>query len=220
MPAGQHPKRLRIVAQNASRPRVTVHESQDELARLAAQAASGDARAIRTFVMLIGPHLLRVVRRVLGTHHPDVDDVVQEAVFSVMQTLPKFRAECTVLHFVCRLAVLSATGARRRNAALKRPQVRDEQDVEQLARTLPNADNAMIARISAEAVREILATLPTAQAEALALQAILGYTLEEIAEATGVSVETVHSRLRLAKQGLRKQILNDPRWREVMVVSP
>jgi len=97
---------------------------------------------------------------------------------------------------------------------------RDEQDVEQLARTLPTADNAMIARISAEAVREILATLPTAQAEALALHAILGYTLEEIAEATGVSVETVHSRLRLAKQGLRKQILNDPRWREVMVVSP
>jgi len=220
MPVSQQPKHLRIVARSSFRSRVTVGAGQDELARLAGLVARGDSRAIRTFVMLIGPHLLRVVRRVIGTHHPDVDDVVQEALFSVMHALPKFRGECSVLHFVCRLAVLAATGARRRDAALKRPQVRDELDVEQLAHSLPAADNAMIARFSAEAVRAVLALLPPAQAEALALHAILGYTLEEIAVASEVSVETVNSRLKLAKQALRKHVLNDPRWREFAEVTP
>jgi RNA polymerase sigma factor (sigma-70 family) len=220
MPTGEQPKHLRIVAPCSSRPTVTVQTGQDELARLADLAARGDARAIRTFVVLIGPHLLRVVRRVLGTHHPDVDDVVQEAVFSVIRALPKFRGECTVLHFVCRLAVLTATGAQRRDAALKRPQARDEQDVELLTHSLPTVDDAVIARISAEAVRGLLATLPPAQAETLALQAILGYTLEEIATATGAPIETVHSRLRLAKQLLRRQVLGDPRWREFAEEEP
>jgi RNA polymerase sigma factor (sigma-70 family) len=142
--------------------------------------------------------------------------VVQEAVFSVMHALPKFREECTVLHFVCRLAVLTAMTARRRDAALKRPKTRDTLDVEQLPQSLPTVDQALVARISAEAVREILAALPPVQAEALALQAILGYTLEEIAVATGAPVETVHSRLKLAKQALRKQVLSDPRWREIV----
>jgi RNA polymerase sigma-70 factor (ECF subfamily) len=218
MPSGHQPKPLRLIARNAA-PRVAAEENRDELARLATLAARGDARAIRTFVALIGPHLLRVVRRVLGSRHPDVDDVVQEAVFAVMRALPKFRGECTVLHFVYRLGVLTATGARRRDAAQKRPQVRDEQDLDQMARVLPTADNAVIARISAEAVRELLTTLPPAQAEALALQAVLGYTLEEIAQTTGVPVETVHSRLKLAKQALRRRILSDPLLREVMDVT-
>jgi RNA polymerase sigma factor (sigma-70 family) len=214
MAAGQQPKHLRIVTQDSSRTTATVQAAEDELARLAGLAARGDARAIRTFVVLIGPHVLRVVRRVLGVHHPDVDDVVQEAVFSVLHTLPKFRGECSVLHFVCRLAVHAAMSTRRRDAALKRPQTREEQDVEQLAHSLPTADHAVIARISAEAVRELLATLPPAQAEALALHTILGYTLEEIALATDAPLETVHSRLKLAKQSLRKRVLSDPRWRE------
>jgi len=80
--------------------------------------------------------------------------------------------------------------------------------------------SGVIARFSAEAVRAILANLPPPQAEALALHAILGYTLEEIAVASGVSVDTVHSRLKLAKLALRKQVLNDPRWREFAGVTP
>jgi RNA polymerase sigma-70 factor (ECF subfamily) len=220
MSLGEQTKHLRIVARGAPQQAVASVEHRDEWAGLAELAASGDERAIRTFMMLIGPHLLRVVRRVLGSHHPDIDDVVQEVGYSVMQALPKFRGQCTVTHFVCRLAVLTATSARRRDAALKRPQVRDEQDVEQLANPLPTADHAVIARMSAEAVREMLAALPPVQAEALALQAILGYTLEEIASATGAPLETVHSRLKLAKQALRKHVLRDPRWRELVEVLP
>ena len=63
-------------------------------------------------------------------------------------------------------------------------------------------------------VRELLATLPDALAEALALHVVLGYTVVEIAESASLPVETVRSRLRLAKQALRKRVLNNPKLRE------
>jgi hypothetical protein len=74
MPIATQPRLLRLVERGSSRVGVSVLDQKDELARLAELAASGDSRAIRTFVMTIGPHVLRVVRRVLGPHHPDVDD--------------------------------------------------------------------------------------------------------------------------------------------------
>ena len=48
-------------------------------------------------------------------------------------------------------------------------------------------------------------------AEALALHVVLGYTVVEIAQAASLPVETVRSRLRLAKQALRKRVLSNPK---------
>jgi Sigma-70 region 2 len=60
----------------------------DALATLAQAAAAGERAAIRTFILTIGPSLLRVVRRVLGPGHSDVDDVTQECTVAVMDALP------------------------------------------------------------------------------------------------------------------------------------
>jgi RNA polymerase sigma-70 factor (ECF subfamily) len=57
--------------------------------------------------------------------------------------------------------------------------------------------------------RALLTELPPPQAEALVLRAVEGFTLEEIAQLTGVPIETVRSRLRLAKAALRDRIAND-----------
>jgi RNA polymerase sigma-70 factor (ECF subfamily) len=60
----------------------------------------------------VTPHLLRVVRRVLGPEHPDVEDVAQESAFALMDALPRHRGECTILHFACRVALLTAMNVR------------------------------------------------------------------------------------------------------------
>jgi len=52
--------------------------------------------------------------------------------------------------------------------------------------------------------------LPEAQAEALALRVALGWSLKEIADATSTPLNTVRSRLRLAKEALRRRIGDDP----------
>jgi Sigma-70 region 2 len=92
--AGQDKGRsLRLVRGLASEP-----DRPDALAALARAAARGDSAAIRTFLVTVGPHLLRVARRVLGAQHPEVDDVAQESAFAVMDALPQHRSECTVLN--------------------------------------------------------------------------------------------------------------------------
>src|SRR6478609_7468225 len=110
---------LRLV-RSKSEPPPSPREPSDPLASLAKAAAEGDGAAIRTFLSSVGACLLRVVRSVLGAQHPDVDDVVQEAAFAVIDGLPLYRGESSVLTFVYRVAALTAMQVRRREAAQKR----------------------------------------------------------------------------------------------------
>jgi len=70
-----------------------------------------------------------------------------------------------------------------------------------------------------EALGRLLDDLPTSQAEALVLHVALGFTVEEVAAAVGRSVETVRSRLRLAKQAVRDRIEASPALGEILRVT-
>ena len=202
MPGNERRRLLRLVAGQTRRA-----EPTDALAALADAAARGERAAVRTFLVSIGPQLLRVVRRVLGVDHPDVDDVLQESAFAVIDALPRRRRESTVLHFACRVAVLTAMNVRRREATRKRHAVRaDDQEVDELATDAPSPDVALAERTSVELVQELMDSLPLAQAEVLALHCVLGYTLPEIAESADLPLETVRSRLRAAKQAVRARL--------------
>lgn len=199
-------RRLRLVPGTALEP-----ERADALAGLARAAARGERAAIRTLLVTIGPHLLRVARRVLGAQHPDVDDVAQESAFAVMAALPRHRGECSVLSFVYRVAALTAMQVRRREASQKRKALRDDGfDFDAAASALRLPDDELAARVSADAVRRLLDTLPLEQAEVLALHCVLGFTLPEVAASSSVPLETVRSRLRLAKTALRERVLKEP----------
>jgi RNA polymerase sigma-70 factor (ECF subfamily) len=207
MAGNERGRLLRLVAGQPPRA-----EPPDALAALAKSAVAGDRAAVRTFLVTVGPHLLRVVRRVLGANHPEVDDVAQESAFAVMDALPRHRGESSVLHFVCRVAVLTAMNVRRRDAAQKRYSQREHGlEVELFPGSSPAPDAALSAQGNAQIVRELLDALPQQQAEVLALHCVLGYTVPEIAESAGVPLETVRSRLRLAKQAVRERVLGDPR---------
>jgi RNA polymerase sigma factor (sigma-70 family) len=191
----------------------------DMLADVVRAATDDDPAAIETLLITVGPHLLRVVRKVLGSQHPDIDDVVQESAFAVLDALPGYRGECSVLHFVCRVAFLTAMGQRRRDAARKRASVRDDDvRVELLPSSFQEPDEALNQRVAAQAMRELLDTLPMEQAEALALHFVLGYTVGEVAEMCEAPLETVRSRLRLAKRALRERVLENQRVLSIVEV--
>jgi RNA polymerase sigma-70 factor (ECF subfamily) len=191
----------------------------DELEALALRAHGGDAAAIRTFVTAIGPQLLRVVRRVLGPNHPDVEDAAQEAAFAVLGALARYRGDSTVVHFACRVAVQTAMNVRRREGAVKRRAQGERIDADAVADGRPGPDAEAEGRASAELVRELVATLPDAQAEALAMHCVLGFTVSEIAETAGLPIETVRSRLRLAKSALRARAEATPRLAALVEVA-
>ena len=189
---------------------------RDELADLARAVCAGDRAALRTFLASIVPPLLRVARRVLGPGHPDVEDVAYEAAYAVVDRLPSFRGEGTVLHFACRVAVLTSMNVRRRDAAQKRAAQQQAGDPDAMQTDARDPEQLAVSGALVPIVRELLDTLPPALAEALALHNMLGYTVAEVAELSGAPHETVRSRLRLAKLALRRRVLGHPQLREVV----
>ena len=178
----------------------------DELGPLAERGRAGDARAVRTLLVATGPAMLQVIRRVLGSANPDVEDAFQEATFGLIEALRGFRGECTVLHFACRVAVLTAMATRRRHEVRQRYASEapvDEQVGPSDGRT---AESAALSARRRELLRRLVEELPGPQAEALLLHCVAGFTLEEVAGSAGIPLETARSRLRLAKGALRTRI--------------
>lgn len=197
-----------------------LHAPPDELAELARAAAGGDPDASSTLVMHLGGSMFTIVRRVLGRRNPDVDDVAQDAVIALLGALPKFRNECDVAHFAHRIALLTSLAALRRARVRSRwtdggdetPEDLEAQDVENVSSPLATT----VTTRRRVLVRQLLDELPDVIAEALALHFILGYTVDEIADAAAISPNTVWSRLRLGKQALRRKLEGDARLAELL----
>ncbi len=67
-------------------------------------------------------------------------------------------------------------------------------------------DRQLSSREQAQALMDALAALPNVQREAFLLQAEGGFSVADIAQATGVSLETAKSRLRYARARLRQTL--------------
>jgi RNA polymerase sigma-70 factor (ECF subfamily) len=193
--------------------------SADPLADVAARAKAGDRAAVRELLAAIGPSLLRVARQVLGPGHPEIPDVAQEAAWGVLRGLESFRGECTLQHFACRVAVLTSMNVRRR----ERSQQFKAQQLSQLWHTegveAPSPERVALEQRAASALRELLDTLPVAQAEVLCLHHVVGLTALEIAALGGTPVETVRSRLRLGRKALMARVLESEQLLDTLGVS-
>jgi len=185
-------------------------EPKDPLLPLARAAARGDRDSQRTLLVSLGPALLGTVRGLLGASHPEIEDVLQEAMTAVHRALPSFRAECRIVHFACRIAAQTTMNARR--AAGYRYRFTPSVAPDMLAEISSDERSPAEARAATErreALRRLLDELPTAQAEVLALHVVLGYSVDETAEATGAPRDTVRSRLRAGLAALRFRLDGD-----------
>ncbi len=191
-------------------------ESPDLLLALAAAAAEGDRTATRMLVEALAPRMLGVARGILGPSHPDVEDAAQESLLAVLNALPAFRGDCGVIHYATRIGVRSCMALKRRGR--REPIAVEDPAGSPGARTVTQGEPVVVARRRAE-IRELLDTLPEPQAETLALRVVLGLSMQEVATSTGVPLNTVRSRLRLAKEALRRRIEADPALAELLEVG-
>jgi RNA polymerase sigma factor (sigma-70 family) len=191
--------------------------AEDELLPLARAAVEGDDAALRTLLTSVTPNILRMVRRVIGGSHPDVEDVAQECAVEFVRALPRFRGESSIRHFATRVALRSAMNARRRQRAAKRYHgLANELEADETAGEGAAPDALVASRVGVQLARELCDALPPPQAEALALHCVLGHTMSEVAAICGAPLETVRSRLRSAKAALVALALADPRLRELV----
>jgi RNA polymerase sigma-70 factor (ECF subfamily) len=193
-------------------------EDPTDLARLTPiirAAQEGDPAAVDTLLAGLAAPLLHAVRALMGPRHPDVEDLVQEVLIAVVEALPSFRGECTLLHFAIRIAARRTTTVRRRARSVAgwlEQFWRGERPI--VSEPASPRDEAVSDRRRA-LMRALLGELPEAQAEAMVLRLALGYSIEEIAAISNAPINTVRSRLRLAKDALRTRIEADSRWAEL-----
>jgi RNA polymerase sigma-70 factor (ECF subfamily) len=180
----------------------------DPLLGLVRLAAAGEREPLVRLLSAVAPPVTATIRVLLGARHPDLDDAVQETLMSVTASLGRFRGESSFLHYARRIAVRTALALRRsRDERARRlaevhaaqtapdPWQREPLDLERARRLA--------------AFRRLLDELPEGQAECLAYRVLLEHPLPQIARDVGVPVNTVRSRIRLARNHLRDRILAD-----------
>lgn len=175
---------------------------------LARLAAAGDRNATRRLLVLISPRVGRVVRAILGGAHADIDDVTQQSLLGFVRALPAFRGDCEPMQFASRIAARTAIAAARRARTL-RARRDDEVEIDLLSADDVAPDAAVTER-RASLVRTLLDRIPREQADTLVMRVMLGWSLGEVASATNVPVNTVRSRMRLAKNAMRAAMAGVP----------
>jgi RNA polymerase sigma-70 factor (ECF subfamily) len=186
----------------------------DPLLGLVRLAAAGEREPLVRLLSAVAPPVTATIRVLLGARHPDLDDAVQETLMSVTASLGRFRGESSFLHYARRIAVRTALALRRASVKGERGQA--------LIAAEPRGDEAHPEASALEREQRVavfvklLDDLPEGQAECLAYRVLLEYPLPWIARELGVPVNTVRSRVRLARNHLRDRITSDPALSELL----
>jgi RNA polymerase sigma factor (sigma-70 family) len=192
-------------------PPAVAGEAADPLLPLVRRAARGEREALASLLSLIGPSIVAAVRVVTGAE-VDVEDAAQEAMIAIADSVERFRGQSTFLHYARRIAVRTALAQRRARRAKSRPLVDLDAQPNMGDAAEPSAGpNAEVERGEWLAVFQgLLDELPEGQAESLTYRVLFEYPLPVIARELQVPVNTVRSRIRLARDHLRQRILSDP----------
>jgi RNA polymerase sigma-70 factor (ECF subfamily) len=170
-------------------------------------AVAGDPTAICALLRELAPEVARVARAILGPHDMGLEDAIQDGLLSLMHALPSFRRDCSIRRYANRIAARTALLARSRSRAARQRETRFSLDDGSAA----YIDGRHYLELRRKAfVHRVFDELPEAQAAVLALRFLLGYSLEEIAEAVGAPINTVRSRIRLAKEVMRAHLEDEP----------
>jgi len=185
---------------------------EDE-AFLVARARTGDREAFAELVRRYQRLVFAVSYRLLGD--PDLaEDVVQDTFIRAFFSLERFRGT-TMRAWLLRIAHNAALDQLRARA--RRPTVPLEQAGEHAAFDLPESSIEQAGlRAALEAA---LAALPVEQRAVVVLADVEGLPYEEIAQALGLPLGTVKSRLARARVRLRTLLQSDPRARELLELS-
>jgi RNA polymerase sigma-70 factor (ECF subfamily) len=178
-------------------------------AALLEQFAAGNQRALDELFRRYRLVAYRVAYRLLG-READALDAVQDGFIKALTNLDRFRGHSSFKTWLLRIisnAALDIGRKRKREARI--PQAPAEMTPDGFGpSTLPPADTELVRADLRRKIDEALARLPETQRETFVLHVDGGLSYREVAEALGISIGTVMSRLFYARQKL-KAILSD-----------
>lgn len=162
-----------------------------------------DARAQRTLYDRFAPKMLGVCRRYLSNRE-DAEDILVEAMFKVFDNIESYSNMGSFEGWIRRIVVNEALMfLRKRKLLLVEPEAVDLQN------SLSHSDPLSIEhQLAAQDILNLLDRLPTGYRTVFNLYVIEGYKHIEIAELLGISINTSKSQLILAKDRMRRLMVN------------
>jgi len=149
----------------------------------------------------------------LGVPPGDVEDVVQEVFLVLHRRRGEFRNESSVRTWLHGIAVRKA----RRHRERQRRRQHEPLTPEREPSTHTSVEAQVSSKQSLQLVDRLLAELPDEQREVFVLSDLSGIRCPEISVLLGVKLNTVYSRLRLARKCLRSRysaLVSEPTRRE------
>jgi RNA polymerase sigma-70 factor, ECF subfamily len=164
-----------------------------------------DLRALEQLVRNLEPAVRRTCRGVLGGGHADLEDAVQDCLLEVVRALPHYRFQGDFLHYANKISLRVAIHTRRRSTE-RRVRFDTLDAAVSLENELLQPACGSVELDRARQLRRVLRRLPDAQAEALSLHFVQGFSVDEAAALTQVSPNTVKTRIRLGKRRLLRRL--------------
>jgi len=177
--------------------------THNESLELVSAAAAGDSNAQRLLVERLQRRVHSIAVSILGSAL-DAEDTTQAILMEILSSAGTFRGE-SLLGWADRIAARTAIRhARQRRMRSMQCEVRD--DLENIGDTnsVPNFDQVLPKKMV-----EYLALLPETRRVAVVLRHVMDYSVEEVAEMTEVSPNTVKDRLLHGRAQLRRLIRRD-----------
>ena len=135
----------------------------------------------------------------------DADDVTQETFAKISQALPRFRQDSSLSTWIYRIATNAAYDRLRRRASHRPHDVPiDEHPAVEDKR--PSADQKLARREMNDCIDDYIERLPATYRSVVILSEHEGLSNKEIAEALGVTLDTVKIRLHRARARLRNDL--------------
>ncbi len=186
---------------------MAVERLSDEV--LAAQVARGESHALEALYDRHAATVLGISLKILGDQAA-AEDVLQETFWRVWRSAASYQSQRGSFRgWLFRIARNLAIDAYRRRNIRPRPITDVDDSDSKIDQTPdPNVDVAEQSQLllNHKVVLGALATLPRVQRQVIELAYFYGMTRQEIAEATGEALGTIHTRARLALQKLREEL--------------
>lgn len=129
----------------------------------------------------------------LGVFPAFIDDAAQEVFVTAWRRWSEFEGRSTERTWLLGIALRVASDVRRKQ------RLSDEVPT-RMATDAPSPDAVTVANEKSRRVEALLRQLDEERREVLLLCDVEGYTIPEVAEATGVNLNTLYTRLRTARQ--------------------
>ncbi|MCC7042414.1 MAG: sigma-70 family RNA polymerase sigma factor [Acidobacteria bacterium] len=179
-------------------------EGADSDEALVDRAKRGDQEGIRLLVEKYERRVIGLGWGLLGSRQ-DAEDVAQEAFLRAFRSIGSFRGQSSFRTWLFQIAINAARTYRRTREGRHEDAKGGAMDFDTTA-AAGSLERAVIAR---DRVRRALATLPAELREAVVLRDVNGLDYREIAEALGVPMGTVESRIFRGRARLKQALDSD-----------